>query len=101
MSDESTPRAMLKGGPLVDHPGWWMVEAWKENNPADTRNFVRKEDGTYWDVAVIDLFPRSGGTLKVTLGEEITDAKRLSTCRDFYAQLKKKADEDAEKAVTK
>jgi hypothetical protein len=95
MSDESTPRVMSKGGPLVDHPGWWMVEVWKEDNPSDTRSFVRKEDGTYWDIAARDLFPRSGGILKITLAEEITEGKQLSICRDFYTHLKKKMDEGA------
>jgi hypothetical protein len=94
MSDEPTPRVMFKGGPLVDHPDWWMIEMWKENNPGDTREFVRKEDGTYWDIASTDLFPRSGGTMKVTLSEQITDEKRLSICRDFYKQLKKKIAEE-------
>jgi len=91
MSD--TPRVMFKGGPLVDHPGWWMVKVWKENNPADTREFVGKEDGTYWDVAETNLFPLSGGTMKVALGEQITDAKRLSVCQDFYTQVKRKTDD--------
>ena len=94
MSDEPTPRVMFKGGPLVDHPDWWMIEMWKENNPGDTLEFVRKEDGTYWDIASTDLFPRSGGTMKVTLSEQITDEKRLSICRDFYTQLKKKIAEE-------
>lgn len=93
MTDESMPRGMLKGGPLVDHPGWWRVEVWKENNPDDVREFVRKEEGTYWDVAGTDIFPRSGGTLRVTLGEQIIDPKRLSICRDFYIQLYNKLED--------
>jgi hypothetical protein len=83
---------MFKGGPLADHPDWWLVEMRKEDNPSDTPRFVRKEDGTYWEVAATDLC--SGGTFKVTLGEEITDAKRLSVCTDFYTQLKKNIDEE-------
>lgn len=85
----NTPRLIFRGGPLVDHPGWWMVEMWKDNNPDHTSEFVRKKDGTYWDVAATYTFPPSGGTLKVMLGEQITDAKRVSICRDLYTQLKK------------
>ena len=51
----------------------------------------------FWASAATDIFPRSGGDLKVTLAEQITDEKRLSVCRDFYAQLKKKIDEDSRK----
>src|ERR1700693_4899338 len=94
MSDEPTPRVMFKGGPLVDHPDWWMIEMWKENNPGDTRELVRKDDGTDWEMASTDWFPRSGGTMKRTLSEQITDEKRLSICRDFYTQLKKKIAEE-------
>jgi len=32
--------------------------------------------------------------MKVTLSEQITDEKRLSICRDFYTQLKKKIAEE-------
>ena len=32
--------------------------------------------------------------MKVTLSEQITNEKRLSICRDFYTQLKKKTAEE-------
>lgn len=52
------------------------------------------QDGTYWHVAATDLFPRTGGTMKVTPGDQITDPKTVALCEDYYTQLQKKAAED-------
>jgi hypothetical protein len=93
VSDESE-RVLFKGGPLIDYPGWWMIEGRREDE-SDWWSFVRKADGTYWHVAATDLFPRTGGTMKITPGEQITDARALALCENYYTQVKKKIDEES------
>lgn len=97
MNDEQPQRLVFKGGPLVDHPDWWMIEVWKENDESNSRSFVRIEDGTYWDVAATDLFPRTGGTFRVTLGDQITNHEAVAQCHDFYTKLKTKLEKDSSK----
>jgi hypothetical protein len=48
--------------------------------------YFRKEDGAYWEVVQQDLFPRSGGTLRVELGNNVTDAKVLTMLREYYLE---------------
>ena len=93
MSNESN-RVVFKGGPLIDHPGWWMIEGRREGE-SDWWNFVRKADGTYWHVAATDLFPRTGGIMKITPGEQITDLTALALCESYYMQVKKKIDDES------
>jgi len=57
---------------------------------AGTRSIVRKPDEPYWQIASMDLFPRSGGTLHIELGDQVTDVKSLAQCREYYAQFKEK-----------
>jgi hypothetical protein len=60
MGDLPTKR-FVKGGELLDHPGWWKIDEEIEG-ASEHWSFVRKPDGTYWEVAAVDLFPQSGGT---------------------------------------
>jgi hypothetical protein len=86
---ETTKRMTFRGSYPVDHPGWWMLEA-SAAGESETRSIIRKPDGTYRQIASIDLFPRSGGTLHIELGDQVTDAKSLAQCREYYAQFKEK-----------
>lgn len=90
---ETTKRLKFRGSYPVDHPGWWVLEASVEGE-SETRSVVRKPDGTYWQVASMDLFPRSGGTLHIELGDQITDAKFLAQCWEYYVQFKQKEADD-------
>ena len=47
---------------------------------------MRKPDGTYCDVAT-DLFPRTGGVVKFTIGDQIMDERLLAECEHNYQQL--------------
>jgi hypothetical protein len=54
-----TKRLILTGSELRDHPGWWKIDG-RMKDESQRWSFVRKPDGTYWEVAAVDLFPRSG-----------------------------------------
>jgi hypothetical protein len=44
------------------------------------------------EVAAVDLFPRSGGIMRIDLGDQIQNQKTLAQC-EYYSQLKQKAEE--------
>jgi len=67
-----TERLMLKGGEIEDQPGWWAIHATIEGKEGEFF-VVRKQDGTYWEVAAEHLFPRSGGTYRGNTGTDGTD----------------------------
>jgi len=92
------PKRFVKGGELQDHPGWWKIDEEVEGE-SEHWSYVRKPDGTYWEVAAVDLFPRSGGTMHVDLGDQITHPKLLTQCEEYYAQLRQKMEDD--KTLTK
>jgi hypothetical protein len=73
-----------------------MVEGRREDE-TDWWSFVRKEDGTYWQIAVTDLFPPTGGVMKVTPGAQITDSKTVASCESLYKKLQKKISEEPSK----
>jgi hypothetical protein len=83
---------MLTGGELRDHPGW-KIDGRIEGE-SDHWSVVRKPDGTYWEVVAVDLFPRTGGTMRVDLGDQITNTKLVAQCEEYYVQLRQKAAED-------
>jgi hypothetical protein len=69
----------IKAGPPINYPGCWMVSG--SNATGKSWSCFRKEDGTFWEVVREDLF-----TLKVDLGNPITDASVLVTLREYYTQ---------------
>ncbi len=77
---------IVKGGQPVDYPGCWIISGRMEDE-TDGWGVFRKPDGTYWQIAQEDFFPRTGGTLRVDLGEQIVDEKQLEECRGYYTQL--------------
>jgi hypothetical protein len=90
---DSNKRFMLKGGELRDYPGWWKIDEGIEGE-SEHWSFVRKPDGTYWEVVAVDLFPRTGGTMRVDLGEQITNTKLVAQCEEYYVQLQQNTAEE-------
>jgi hypothetical protein len=80
----------IKCGMLADYPGHWMMSV--TTGDADRREWsvVRKPDGTYWHVAHIDFFPRSGGTMNVETGDPVVEAKALAYVQRCYAKWMEK-----------
>jgi hypothetical protein len=73
-------------GELKDHPGWWKLDGRTEGK-SEYWSVVWKPDGTYWEVASTDIFPLSAGTLKVGLGDQISDPKTVAECEEIPPQL--------------
>ena len=85
---ETTKREITSGGPLNDAPDHYKITVRLEGDDEHGWEFVRKPDGTYWEVAVTDLFPRTGGTLAVHLGNQIVGAKELEFCERHYRHIR-------------
>jgi hypothetical protein len=79
-------RVMVKGGELLGHPGYWQIIERVEGEP-DSWMFVRKPDGTFWEIAGVDYFPRTGGTVRIDVGGQILDRRLLAQCEQYYSQL--------------
>jgi hypothetical protein len=86
---EAAKQEIIRGGELLDAPGRYMITITLEGDHEREWKFVRKPDGSYWQVASTDLFPRTGGILRVDLGDEIVDPKALSLCETYYLQIRK------------
>jgi hypothetical protein len=82
MSEQTANREQpwnIKAGRLINYPGCWIVSG--SNASGKSWSCFRKEDGTFWEVVREDLF-----TLKVELGNEVTDAKFLTSLREYYVE---------------
>jgi hypothetical protein len=90
-----TKRLILSGGELRDCPGFWKITGRIEGD-SDSWSILRKPDGTYWEVAGEDYFPRTGGTLRIDVGDQILDAKKIVQCEEYYEQLQQKLAESKE-----
>src|SRR6266403_398407 len=88
-----TKQIKVSGGELQDWPGYWKITGRIEGE-SDSWSIVRKPDGTYWEVAAMDFFPRTGGSLRVDLGDQILDPKKLALCEEYYDQLQQKLAEN-------
>src|SRR5437868_2929105 len=84
-----TKRAVLSGGELRDYPGHWKITLRLDGEEGEW-SVVRKPDGTYWEVAGIHIFPSSGETLRIDIGAQILDQKKLGECETRYIQLQEK-----------
>ncbi|MGA2855229.1 MAG: hypothetical protein ABSE40_00080 [Candidatus Sulfotelmatobacter sp.] len=94
--EAATRCEIISGGPLTDAPDHYMITVRLEGDDEREWTFVRKPDGTYWEVVGTDLFPRTGGILRVDLGDQIVDPKALALCERHYGQIR-----DAETARLK
>src|ERR1700735_5440479 len=74
----------LRAGQPSDYLGCWMLTG--SNADGKSWTYIRKEDGTYWEVAKENLFPCSGRTLEVELGNPVTDAKGLTRLREYHLE---------------
>ena len=86
-----TTREFTTGGPIEGAPGHYIFTVTVEGDDEREWKFVRKPDGTYWDVASTDLCP-----FRVFLGDQIVDAKALRLCERHYARIR-----EAEAATVK
>lgn len=80
------------GGYLVDHPDWYKIDGGTEDD-SNLWSVVRKPDGTWWWVAAHHIFPTTGGTLRIELGDQITDRGTLTQCEETYRELLLKTEE--------
>jgi hypothetical protein len=88
--DMETPKQFFKGGgELVDYPGWYKIDGEPEDG-SDSWSVVRKPDGSWWWVAAHHIFPPGGGTLRIDLGDQITDKNILTQCEENYTELLRK-----------
>jgi hypothetical protein len=91
-SMESTKRLLLTGGELFENPGWWKIDGRVEGE-SDHWSVVRKPDASWWYVAAVDIFPRTGGIVRIDLGDQITDAKVTDQCEEYFSQLQQKLEQ--------
>lgn len=75
----------VRAGQPTDYPGCWIVSG-SNADSGKSWSFLRKEDGTFWEILLEDYFPRSGGTLRVELGNQITNETVLAQLREYYAE---------------
>ena len=82
----------MTGGELRDHPACWIIRGRVEGESAESGEWcvLRKPDGTYWEVAGEHLFPPTGGTCRIEIGDQIVDRKVLAECEAYYTQLQQK-----------
>ena len=91
--DDTTKRLLLSGGQPIEYPGWWKIDGRVEGE-SRSWSIVRKPDGTWWYVAVNHIFPPGGGLLRIELGDQITDAKVIVQCEEYFAQMQQKMEGD-------
>jgi DNA-binding beta-propeller fold protein YncE len=91
--DDTTKRLLLSGGQPIEYPGWWKIDGRVEGE-SRSWSVVRKPDGTWWYVAVNHIFPPGGGLLRIELGDQITDAKVIVQCEEYFAQMQQKMEGD-------
>jgi hypothetical protein len=85
-----TPKQFFKsGGELLDYPGWFKIDGGTEDD-ANLWSVVRKPDGTWWWVAAHHIFPPGGGTLRLELGDQITDRNTLNQCEEITSSYSRK-----------
>jgi len=79
----------ISGGEPADRPGYYKITVRIEGE-SETWSVLRKPDGTYWQIAAVDYFPRSGGTVRHDVGDQIVDEKTIAQCEAYYAELQQK-----------
>ena len=79
-------RLILTGGELKDHPGWWKVDGRLEGE-SEHWSFLRKPDGTFWEVAGVHIFPPGGPLVRIDVGGQVTKPGTITQCSEYYAQL--------------
>jgi hypothetical protein len=79
-------RVIVKGGELPDYPGCWQITERLEGEP-DSWAFIRKPDGTYWEIGSVDYFSRRTGGTVIEIGDWILNRKLLVQCEQYYTQL--------------
>jgi hypothetical protein len=94
--DDKPKQFFKSGGELVDYPGWFKIDGGTEDD-SNLWSVVRRPDGTWWWVAAHHIFPPGGGTLRLELGDQVTDKGMLAQCEENYRELLKKIEEKQRK----
>src|SRR5271156_5440205 len=81
--DDKAARWKISAGQPSDYPGCWIIRGEGSDGEREW-SYFRKEDGTYWEILLEDIFPRSGGALQVDLGNQVVDETILSRLREYY-----------------
>jgi hypothetical protein len=89
---------MLTDGELRDHPGWWKIDGRIEGE-SESWSFVRKPDGTFWEVAGVHIFPPGGPLVRIDIGDQIRKPETIARCEGHYAQFQKKSAEPKKEAT--
>lgn len=79
-------RQIVGGGELVDNPGHWFIKVRIDSETGEWR-FLRKPDGTFWNIEAVHIFPPGGGNVRVDVGDQIRDEKVVSRCEAHFEQL--------------
>jgi hypothetical protein len=88
-------RIKITGGELRDNPGYWKIDGQYEGE-VEKWSFVRKPDGSIWDVARVDLFPPDGQALaRITISDQVTDEDIIAEVENHYQSLRRKEMENA------
>jgi hypothetical protein len=85
---ETTKRTILTSAEIRDLPGHYKITVTVEGDDDREWSVIRKPDGTYWEYMGCDIFPRSGGILRVDIGDQIVDKKALALCEENYKQVR-------------
>ncbi len=83
---ETAKRLITFCGELKDAPGFWKIDGYIEGESGHW-SVVRKPDGTWWYVAATHIAPRGGPALRVDLDDQITDAKVIGQCEQYFSQM--------------
>jgi hypothetical protein len=86
---DTTKRLMLTGGELIETLGYWKIDG-RVDGESDHWSVGRKPDGSWWYVAATHIFPPCGPLVRVDLGDQITDAKVIDQCEEYFAQMQQK-----------
>ena len=83
---------IIGGEPLPDYPGHWSITVVIHGESGETEElgFIRKPDGTYWQIAGKHSIPSENVTVRFEFGDEILDENALALCRACYTQLQQK-----------
>ena len=82
----STEEIVVRLIELPEQPGWLKISAFTTAGIVQW-SVVRKEDGTYWNIAVNHLWETPHSQLRVELADRVTDEKVLAYYEDCYSQL--------------
>ena len=88
-----TENINLRIAELADYPNHWLLSEEPDGESADGWVVLRKPDGTFWQVTGIDLFPKTGGVMRVNTGDQIIESGLLSGLESMYQRGRQRIEE--------